>query len=188
LIEVTENFIMFSLMPKFAIGIWETYLPFNAFYSCGSFISLYKLMFTVSRYRSKFFKAILVAFAATYLLFSVGILKSTHYCMGRTASVVFFSADSHGCACSEISGMENDSCCDDEHQVLKIEDDHQNISNYIIRIPQLYILDDLYTTRLITSSVSSRKVSEPQADNDLPPPAVPLFKTNCSFVFYDSEG
>jgi hypothetical protein len=145
-------------------------------------------MFTVSRYRSKFFKAMLVAFAATYLLFSVGILKSTHYCMGREASVVLFSADAHGCACSAIFADENDGCCDDEQEVIKIRDDQNSIGNYVIRIPQLYILDDLYTTRLITSTViDPQDVGQHQTDN-LPPPALPLFKTNCSFVFYDSEG
>jgi hypothetical protein len=145
-------------------------------------------MFTVSRYRTKFFKAMLMAFAATYLLFSIGILKSTHYCMGRESSVVLFSADAHGCACSVLFSGADKGCCDDEHEVIKISDDHKNIGNYIIRIPQLYILDDLYTTRLITSTVSPEKTLNHKETEELRPPRLPLFKTNCSFVFYDNEG
>ena len=105
--------------------------------------------------------------------------------MGREASVTFFSADSKKCACS-LFAKEKDSCCDDEHDVLRIKDDQKVITAYTLRVPQLYILEDLYTERLITSIVT-QPVSEHYHDWNAPPPPVPLFKINCSFVFYDSE-
>src|SRR5688500_15784674 len=105
----------------------------------------------ISRLRYKYFRVLLLTIAAIYLLFSVGVMKSTHFCMGREASVTFFSAESKKCACSLFS-TEKDSCCDDEHEVLRVENDHQHVTAYTIHLPQLYILEDLYTERLITSA------------------------------------
>src|SRR5688572_29144609 len=107
----------------------------------------------ISRLRSKYFKVIFVTLAAIYLLFSIGVMKATHFCMGREASVTFFSGESQKCGCSLFAG-ENDSCCDDEHELLKIKDDQNQTTGYTIQIPQLYILEDLYTERLITSRIT----------------------------------
>lgn len=146
-------------------------------------------MFTVSRYRSKFSKAAFVAFAAIYLLFSVGILKSTHYCMGRASSVVLFSANASECACEVVFGeLEEDTCCSDENEVMRISDDHKTIGTYTIRIPHLYILDDLYTTQLIALAVPEQEFQSHQRNDRVPPSKVPLFQTHCSLVFYDSKG
>jgi hypothetical protein len=139
----------------------------------------------ISRFRSNFFRLLLVSFGAVYLLFSVGVIKATHFCMGREASVTFFSADSKKCYCG-IFAAEKDGCCEDERDVIKIEDDQKNITTYTIRIPQLYILDDLYTEQLITSLIQENLPDDNRNEDDNPAD-IPLFKTNCSFVFYDSE-
>jgi hypothetical protein len=139
----------------------------------------------ISRFRSNFFRISLVTLGAIYLLFSVGVIKATHFCMGREASVTFFSSDAKKCYCN-IFAKEKDHCCDDEREVIRIEDDQKNITGYTIRIPQLYILDDLYTERLLTSMTNeTAKDIDPYRDD--PPGNIPLFKAHCSFVFYDSE-
>jgi len=138
----------------------------------------------ISRLRSKTFRYIFLSLSAIYLLFSVGVIKATHLCMGREASVTYFSSESKKCACSIIAGEENH-CCDDVNSIIRIENDHQSIEAYNVRVPELYILEDLYTERLITSLVPEHVTH--QEARDTSPPPIPLFKTYCSFVFYDSE-
>jgi hypothetical protein len=105
--------------------------------------------------------------------------------MGREASVTFFSADSKKCPCSLFS-TEKNSCCDDEHDVLRLKDDQKVFTSYTIRVPQLYILEDLYTEQFIASLVTGTDIVD-NSESDSSPPKVPIFKSNCSFVFYDSE-
>ena len=38
-------------------------------------------------------KALVLLLMVVYVLFSVGIIKSTHFCMGREASVQFFTSE-----------------------------------------------------------------------------------------------
>jgi hypothetical protein len=146
-------------------------------------------MFKVSRLRNSFaFKATLVVVTAIYLLLSVGIIKSTHYCLGREASVALFTADADGCACDLSFEAEEDECCNDVHEVVRITDDQKVLGEYVIRIPQLYILDDLYTTQLIAQSAEINTTGVCSNEQIAPPPKVPIFKTNCSLVLYDHEG
>jgi hypothetical protein len=144
----------------------------------------------ISRLRSPFFRLILITLAAIYLLFSVGVMKATHFCMGREASTSFFSAESKKCPCSllakEKGKGERDGCCDDSHEVIRLKDDQKVIIGYTIRVPQLYILEDLYTERFI-ACLFTRDQSSRIPQSNPAPPKIPLFKINCSFVFYDSE-
>jgi hypothetical protein len=118
-----------------------------------------------------------------YLLFSIGILKATHFCMGRKAYESFFTIESEKCGCSEWMEESSD-CCDDEHGLLKIDDEQKTISTFALNVPQWMVLEKIYTQQLIT-------VVEPThqefGTHDPPPPDRPLFQKYCSFVFYDDE-
>jgi hypothetical protein len=133
--------------------------------------------------RSSSGKALLFAFAAVYLLFAVGVFKSTHYCMGRASSVTVFSSESEKCFCEKYS-KEQDGCCDDEHELIQIQDDHQPAVSYHLTVPHIYILGDLYTERLVAGFIDEA-ANEEVWGNDASPP-VPIFKRNCSLVFYES--
>jgi hypothetical protein len=133
--------------------------------------------------RSTTAKLFLLGFAAVYLVFAIGVLVSTHYCMGRTSSVALFSAEPKKCAC-EIFSMQDSHCCHDEHEVIQLDDQHQVLS-YHLNVPHIYILGDLYTERLVASVTLSPAKGEMIEDDTSPPPSIPLFKKNCSFVFYD---
>lgn len=54
-----------------------------------------------------------------YTAASGGTVISTHYCMGNIASVSFGERDAQRC---EFCGMEDDGCCHDLPQVIKMED------------------------------------------------------------------
>lgn len=52
-----------------------------------------------------------------YLLLSVGIVKASHFWMGREASVSCFTAEAERCPCGLVAG-EEDHCCDDNTVVM----------------------------------------------------------------------
>jgi hypothetical protein len=119
---------------------------------------------------------------SVYLLFSVGILKGTHFCMGREASVVFFSAETKKCPCALYAGEKGD-CCDDEHEVLRIEDEQKVISKMSMPIP-VWKLERIYTKQLVVEAETFTNTVLDSDDNPMPP-KIPLWKVNCSLVFYD---
>jgi hypothetical protein len=136
------------------------------------------------KFRSRYAKVVLLAFAAVYLTFAIGVLVSTHYCMGRTSSVAVFSAEPEKCACELFTNKVNHHCCHDEHEVIQLDDQHQVLS-YHLNVPHIYILGDLYTERLVASASLDLVELLSIEDDTSPPSSVPIFKKNCSFVFYD---
>lgn len=123
-----------------------------------------------------------IVLGSVYALFSVGIIKATHFCMGREASVAIFSAEAKKCPCS-LSAGEKDNCCDDAHELVRIEHEQKVVSVLSLAVPVWFELEKLYTAQLVAEQTSSFKpdylVSDPS------PPGIPLFKIHCSFVFYD---
>jgi hypothetical protein len=119
--------------------------------------------------------------SAIYLLFSIGIVTSTHYCMGKKSSVAYFTSESQPCACSLFSAGK-DTCCDDEHDLIKLDDSQKVIPALELSPNQWIVLEELFTPTFITHPKNSFR-ELPKAD-DLPPP-VPLFKFYCSLRFYD---
>ncbi len=126
----------------------------------------------------------IIALLSVYLLFTIGILKSTHFCMGREASVKLFSAEAEKCACSLFAG-EKDSCCDDERDLVKIENEQKSGSFLSITGPQWIKLEDLYSERYMALD-KCLPVQVPY-EADVSPPKIPLFKVHCSLVFYDDD-
>jgi hypothetical protein len=122
-----------------------------------------------------------LALCGLYLLFSVGIMKATHFCMGREASVAYFTADSKNCGCS-MSSEEGNHCCHDKQELVKLEDSQKTLSTLQLPLPALTFLGVLYD--------ASRRSHAPlvtyfsaYTEHAQPPPRV-LFKLHCSFVFY----
>jgi hypothetical protein len=130
-------------------------------------------------------KAMLLLLVSVYLLFSIGIIKATHLCMGREASVVFFTAEAKKCACS-IFAAEKDSCCDDEHELLRIENAQKVISVFSLPFPELFVLEELYINPLTDHATAGAFRSGDWLEEQLPP-KIPLWKINCSLVFYDDD-
>lgn len=130
-------------------------------------------------------KAIAVSLVGLYVVFSIGILKASHFCMGREASVKFFTADAKKCPCG-LFAKEKSDCCHDEHDLLKIDDEQKTISTLSLPLP-IWKLDRLYTNQLITRVEVYRESDHVNEADASPPPKVPLFKSHCSYVFYDED-
>lgn len=132
-----------------------------------------------SRQKWSHYKLILVSMmAAVYLLFSVGIVKATHFCMGREDSVAFFTSEAKSCPCAlaEIA-----SCCSDEQGLLKLEHSQKNFSFFQLSLPTLWVLREVYTRSLD----AGEEVARAGVDASDPPPLLTsLYKLYCNYVFY----
>jgi hypothetical protein len=129
-------------------------------------------------------KLFAIAFMCIYLLMSVGVAKTTHYCMGRAKSTKIFSFESKKCPCS-IFLPENNPCCEDEHEVLIIDDSQTQTLALAPVAPEFFVIADLLNDekkQIIEKSDKRFLIADFS-----PPPKIPLFKTNCSFVFYDGD-
>ena len=127
-------------------------------------------------------KALVLLLMVVYVLFSVGIIKATHFCMGREASVQFFTSEAKKCPCS-VYAKEKSSCCDDEHELLRIDDDQRALSGVSTPLP-VWKIERIFTERLLTFSIissSEHQTEEPPKS----PPKIPIWKANSSYVFYE---
>jgi hypothetical protein len=129
-------------------------------------------------------KLFAIAFMCIYLLMSVGVGKTTHYCMGREKSTKIFSYEAKKCPCS-LFFAENNDCCDDEHQLLIIDDSQTQSVAFVPSVPDFFPMGEIYCESL--SQIFVQTSTQYIRADFSPPPKEPLFKINCSFVFYDSE-
>jgi len=126
---------------------------------------------------------IVLMVCALYLLFSVGIIKATHFCMGREASVAYFTSESKKCACS-LFMEEKDNCCDDTSELLKLEDSQKGLSAFELPVPML-ALGQLYS-KTPGSSINTPHNLQATRGDAQPRPRI-LYKIHCSLVFYDKK-
>ncbi|NOT76552.1 MAG: hypothetical protein HOP08_16610 [Cyclobacteriaceae bacterium] len=125
-----------------------------------------------------------IAFTIVYLTLTVGVAKTTHYCMGREKNSSLFSFSTEKCICAVIAKAPMP-CCDDRHEILKIDDDHSGSQVLMATLPQFNLIGMTYSDREETLPV--REVSFTKADEiNPPPPKIPLYQSFCSLVFYDS--
>ena len=82
--------------------------------------------------------------ASVYLLLSVGIAKSTHFCMGKEVNMEYFSHEAEGCFASDTRKMP---CCQDVTEILSVDDEHQPVDfsksfvNSFSILPALFALE-----------------------------------------------
>jgi len=125
-----------------------------------------------------------IAFSCVYLTLTVGVAKTTHYCMGRENHTTFFSYYTDPCICSVLAGNLS-SCCSNESVLLKVDSD-QSISLTVEIAPvQLPLLEVIYYST-VKPSIGS-KISNFFPEKYLRPPPLKAYVMNCSFVFYDEE-
>ena len=129
-------------------------------------------------------KLFAIAFTCVYLTLTVGVVQTTHYCMGRVNSSTLFTFESAKCPCFVASKYGKDTCCEDEHEVLKIEDDHA-ASSVVNLVPAFFELGNILNESISIETDQELKTIVTQS---LPPPdPIPLFTKHCSLVFYDDE-
>lgn len=127
-------------------------------------------------------KLFAIAFMCIYLLMSVGVAKTTHYCMGRAKSTQLFSFESKKCPCS-VFLPENNACCADEHELLIVDDSQTPGFSLALSAPGFFPIGKVFEPRHeVIIEYTGKQFFTPDFD---PPPREQLFKTYCSYVFYD---
>jgi hypothetical protein len=120
-----------------------------------------------------------------YLLLSVGVVKTTHYCMGREKSTELFSFQVQKCPCSELL-VGFSGCCQDKHEILTV-DDSQSLTAALAPIsPDFFLIGSLYSEGNL-EQIIAQPITQYIKPDFLPPPQEPLYKINCSLVLYDDE-
>lgn len=104
--------------------------------------------------------------------------------MGRQKSTKVFSFESKKCPCSDFL-PENNDCCTDKHEVLIVSDSQTLAVSLTPPTPDFFPIGETYQIKpeQVFVYTSTQYFNEDIA----PPPKGPLFKINCSFVFYDEE-
>jgi hypothetical protein len=131
-------------------------------------------------------KLFAIAFTCVYLHLSVGVVKTTHYCMGRESSTTLYTFEAKRCGCSLfLPNSEKNSCCHDESELIVIEDDQTPTSTLSLTAPDYFTIGIL-TYKDFNSGASSLS-AEPDfyLDNNLPPPKEPLYKILCAYTLYE---
>jgi hypothetical protein len=130
-------------------------------------------------------KLFAIAFTCVYLTLAVGVVRTTHYCMGRVKSSSLFSFDTAKCPCYLFARSVNNKCCADEHDIIKIEDDH-SVTAAISLVPAFFEMGLLFEVARSNDIVVAR-INHAVEESPPPPGGVPLFAKHCSLVFYDAE-
>jgi hypothetical protein len=121
--------------------------------------------------------AILLSLLLLVPTFGVSVEK--HFCGGRLADVALFT----GAGCSCDGETENNSCCHEEEQVLRM--DLGQFSSSVQRVPMIAQQDVLTYLGVIETLLGESSAVSTLYFYDLPPPeAVPFYRMNCSFTFY----
>ncbi|UYN88250.1 MAG: hypothetical protein KIT51_08405 [Cyclobacteriaceae bacterium] len=104
--------------------------------------------------------------------------------MGRAKSAEIFSFEAQKCACSGFT-PENSGCCQDEHEIIKVDDNQSFTVSLVLDAPALFSIRTV-NDQLEFVSIIDRTSVYTHIDDYIPPPEA-LFKVNCSFLFYDGH-
>jgi hypothetical protein len=124
-----------------------------------------------------------IAFIIVYLILTVGVAKTTHYCMGRLNNTTLFSFESKKCGCSLFEDV-RPSCCHDESEIVKLDTDQQ-VQLATQAISPSFFLIESFTFNSILLIPTLGSLFNALTPIDKPPcQPIPIFKMNCSFTFY----
>ena len=131
----------------------------------------------------KFLSVILLSL---YLVSSIGVTVSAHYCGGNLASFAFFDKDL-SCCCDDEATGKTDDCCKDESKSIKItadqnkvefnEKQHALVDLEIIPAPRCCFFTK--SALVIISSLPFCVPDPPDKGN-----LIAAYKRNHSFLFY----
>lgn len=93
-----------------------------------------------------------------YLIPSIGVSGSVHYCGGEIAAVVIIPTDEHPCACGPAEPMD-DGCCQDKAFSFKIKDNHKSADAKVLiaAISDFVIAKNNYSIRNVATPILEKK-------------------------------
>jgi hypothetical protein len=133
-------------------------------------------------------KLFAIAFTCVYLHLSVGVVKTTHYCMGRESSSILYSFEAKRCGCSLfLPNSEKNSCCHDDSEFIVIDEDQTPTASLSLTSPDYFPIAELYSSDVVLASSFTKNEFDFYLNYNLPPPKEPLYKILCAYTLYDEE-
>ena len=116
-----------------------------------------------------------------YLIPSIGVSGSVHYCGGEVAAIVIIPTDEHPCPCGPSEPMDDD-CCKDKDFSIKIKDNHKNADSKVIinDISDDAFMNASFSYVDLVTSVSSEKKHYRIKEKE--PPDIKLFVLYESYI------
>lgn len=121
-----------------------------------------------------------------YLVSSIGVTVSAHYCGGNLASLAFCQTDLK-CCCDEKNDGKTNDCCRDESKSIKISADQNKaeFNNKEFQTVEIGFLPSVSTwsiNKSILKKISTLPlfIPDPPENRQL----IPAYKRNHSFLFY----
>ena len=124
-----------------------------------------------------------IAFTCVYLVLTVGVAKTTHYCMGRLSHSRLYSFQAHKCPCFRYQSNPR-ACCKDVSQIITFKDDQSQAKVVGTASPVFFEIGILHSGQTPVEAEAPGALHASVFTDTSPPPAPPLFKLHCSFVFY----
>jgi hypothetical protein len=103
--------------------------------------------------------------------------------MGREQNTSLFSFEAKKCPCFR-SAEQTKSCCADEHELVKLEDDQSASQLIHSPSPEFNLICKLFSDKQEICLPDSALLAVVEATP--PPPKIPIYQTVCSLVFYES--
>lgn len=110
-------------------------------------------------------KAFISIIATIYLFFNLGLGMNMHYCMGFLKEVSF-GHEKHACCCGTEILM--DSCCEDIHINLSLDDDQLLSSVNVLPVTPIAILPEYFVEK--DQVFSNQKTDNWKSSGNDPPP------------------
>lgn len=126
-------------------------------------------------------KSLYLFLAINYLLLSVGVAKTTHYCMGREIGIAYFFSEPQTCTCSAILSEPIEGCCDETTELVSIDDDQVPVQ-YAFDIQSLDM--DAGVLYAFYEAPVGLENSSLHFSGLSPPVQQDLFKLHVQFIFY----
>jgi hypothetical protein len=120
-------------------------------------------------------KLLSIILAVLYISFTSGVVLSTHYCMGQVAAVALGSSGEDTCG---NCGMENEGCCHDDVQVMKLTTDHSASAMTSLPVPVVLEMETTWNL-LPVRPILPAKIGTVQIHG--PPTAVHLNILHCIY-------
>ncbi len=121
-----------------------------------------------------------ISFAFVYAMMSIGVVKSTHFCMGRAKHTAVFAFDAKKCVCAKYNPDNN--CCDDEHELIQITNDHAGSISLTAPVPNFNFIAEIFAVDLDGVTMGEALACEREL---ILPPKIPIYKRAHSLLFYD---
>ena len=126
-------------------------------------------------------KFIATILAILYLLTSTGATIHVHYCMGKLKSIGFWHSNSKKDACPTCVMANKKGCCEDNHQIVKIDEQYDvprstiAFYKYFLQIPY-YNSINFHLEIVPSSGITYRSTNSPPGIN-----TISLYIVNCVY-------